>query len=347
MESSKHRSPSVEIPVWLRSHADRPKWVSGVTPSTTCGEVLGSVLRGRGLDLSEHALVEQWRGVERPLPNSARVCQIWSAWGEERERVRFVVKRIRIRSATAAARGTVAAATASGEPVARSRRVRRRNSNGSAASVKQASDTVHPKKIRSKAANDVSSPPTSAMSKNIEDMMKIILSQGKLICEELKQMDHPMAARSYEAGLNKSLASVSSAMPPKKREKSVPNLSTASSSLDESNGDEAASLEQELEDARNLARELSRLYAINEELAASETKMHILSSNLGQLTSERCKALTTAEAEASKMRKVNEVRTFLYTLIVFKSKALVFSVSYDLSYLHLFNGLSNFNCRPR
>ena len=39
-------------------------------------------------------LVEQWRGVERPLSNSSRVVKLWQAWGEERSQVRFVVKRI-------------------------------------------------------------------------------------------------------------------------------------------------------------------------------------------------------------------------------------------------------------
>ena len=38
-------------------------------------DVLASVLRGRGLDLGEHVLVEQWRGVERPLANAASICR--------------------------------------------------------------------------------------------------------------------------------------------------------------------------------------------------------------------------------------------------------------------------------
>ena len=40
---------------------------------------------------------------------------------------------------------------------------------------------------------------------------------------------------------------------------------------------------QELDEARRLAAELTRLSAMNEELAATETKLHLLSSNLGQL----------------------------------------------------------------
>ena len=40
---------------------------------------------------------------------------------------------------------------------------------------------------------------------------------------------------------------------------------------------------QELEEARRLAAELSRLSAMNDELAATETRLHLLSSNLGQL----------------------------------------------------------------
>ena len=126
-----------EIPFWVH---DRPKWVSGISKSTTCQDVLQSLVLAErksgktpalppsssgsaGLGVSQHqaqqskensrttgkdqeltpkevskglALVEQWRGVERPLSNSSKILKLWLAWGEERSQVRFVVKRISV-----------------------------------------------------------------------------------------------------------------------------------------------------------------------------------------------------------------------------------------------------------
>ena len=110
-------------------------------------------------------------------------------------------------------------------------KVRRRNSNGSAASVKQASDTVHPRKMRCSVDG-------SALSRNIEDMMKIIAAQGRVISEELDRMNattsqqqqpRNLASRSYDAGLNRSTSSSSAAAMrslerPRKRERSEPAL---------------------------------------------------------------------------------------------------------------------------
>ena len=121
-------------------------------------------------------------------------------------------------------------------------KVRRRNSNGSAASVKQASDTVHPRKMRCSVDG-------SALSRNIEDMMKIIAAQGRVISEELNRMNHEcvatpsqqprnLASKSYDAGLNRSTSS-SAAMRslerPRKRERSEPALNQrqATSSAEE------------------------------------------------------------------------------------------------------------------
>ena len=107
-------------------------------------------------------------------------------------------------------------------------KVRRRNSNGSAASVKQASDTVHPRKMRCSVDG-------SALSRNIEDMMKIIAAQGRVISEELdrmhatsQQQPRNLASKSYDAGLNRSTSSAvamrSSLERPRKRERSEPAL---------------------------------------------------------------------------------------------------------------------------
>ena len=119
-------------------------------------------------------------------------------------------------------------------------KVRRRNSNGSAASVKQASDTVHPRKMRCSVDG-------SALSRNIEDMMKIIAAQGRVVSEELNRMNataptsqqpRNLASKSYDAGLNRSTSS-SAAMRslerPRKRERSEPALNQrqATSSAEE------------------------------------------------------------------------------------------------------------------
>ncbi len=98
------RPPPREIPVYLRSRG-RPKFVSGVDEATTCRQVLDSVLMSerqahlreeRGEEEEEEfVLVEQWRGVERPLAAGSRILALWDAWGEEQARVRFVIKRVR------------------------------------------------------------------------------------------------------------------------------------------------------------------------------------------------------------------------------------------------------------
>ncbi len=71
-------SYSAEIPVHIRSRGGRPKWVSGVGAATTCDEVLRSLLAAAEGPYSlaskddEFVLVEQWRGVERPLAGGSR-----------------------------------------------------------------------------------------------------------------------------------------------------------------------------------------------------------------------------------------------------------------------------------
>ena len=95
-----------EIPFWIH---DRPKWVSGISKQTTCQDILLALVKAEKKNKTKDeadddvaskeisrqlALVEQWRGVERPLANSSRILKLWQAWGEERKEVKFVVKRI-------------------------------------------------------------------------------------------------------------------------------------------------------------------------------------------------------------------------------------------------------------
>lgn len=159
-----------EIPFWVH---DRPKWVSGITKSTTCADVLQALViaeRKSKKELSEPpeeareisknlALVEQWRGVERPLSNSSKILKLWLAWGEERSQVRFVVKRISAQQQ---------------RPNSRSARPRRRNSRAnSIQSDTKKYDTLHP----------------SALNKpDLEKLMRIILTQGETIHWQLKKL---------------------------------------------------------------------------------------------------------------------------------------------------------------
>jgi hypothetical protein len=94
----------VEIPFWL--YPDKPKWVSGIRAHTTCRDILLSLVRSDSNKMFDESdvvdkklvLVEQWRGVEKPLSPSSHILKIWSAWGDERKQVRFVVKKISTRN---------------------------------------------------------------------------------------------------------------------------------------------------------------------------------------------------------------------------------------------------------
>ena len=81
-------------------------------------------------------LTEKWRDVERPLSNDAKILKIWTAWGDEKKFVKFVVKRVSERSQSSSNNHR--------------KRLRRR---GSVSSV----DELHPKAlhIKSKAHDKV------------------------------------------------------------------------------------------------------------------------------------------------------------------------------------------------
>uniref|UniRef100_UPI00398F7784 ras association domain-containing protein 10-like n=1 Tax=Pristiophorus japonicus TaxID=55135 RepID=UPI00398F7784 len=87
-----------KISVWV---CQEEKVISGLTRRTTCADVIAALLEESGLDGGSHKLlsgaphsycmVEKWRGLERTLPNKTKVLRLWSAWGEEREKVTFVL----------------------------------------------------------------------------------------------------------------------------------------------------------------------------------------------------------------------------------------------------------------
>ncbi len=189
-----------EIPFWFH---DRPKWVSGISRSTTCQDVLHSLLRAhaaktqgqqRSADEVRSAakqlvLVEQWRGVERPLAGGSRILKLWQAWGEERSQVKFIVKRMSISSSSgkngdAPAAGVSSAASYS-SLTRGGRRARRRNSRLSSAS--SAGQALHPSALV-RTAGLVSSSSSSGKTGDIERLMRVILTQGETIHAQLRRL---------------------------------------------------------------------------------------------------------------------------------------------------------------
>eukprot|EP00061_Rhincodon_typus_P017113 g45668.t1 len=98
-----------KLSVWL---CQEEKLVSGLTRRTTCADVVAALLeesRRSGSpalsgEPSSYCLVEKWRGFERTLPDKTRILRLWNAWGDERERVTFVL----LKSQAAAAGGGAA-----------------------------------------------------------------------------------------------------------------------------------------------------------------------------------------------------------------------------------------------
>ena len=308
-----------EIPFWLRS-TEKPKWVSGIDHATSCSDVLISLLSSKlgsesgGGPASpskiarDFTLVEQWRGVERALSRSSKILKLWLAWGEEKDHVKFVVKRIHSSSKTTTAASSSAAAGSSqprDKPVKQRHRVRRRNSGSSSIVSSRVSDTLHPKKI-ARAVNSTAEtggkrslqlppPPTSALSQNIEDMMKIILSQGRLICNELHRLDDPSVSTLSPRGESQHAAAAASSsthqalpfqqsVPSRRKSKSVQALDEVDLSFELFEEEQLPpEVVEEMARTRSLTMELARVHAMNEELQNVETKLHILTSNYLQM----------------------------------------------------------------
>ena len=223
---------AAEIPFWIH---DRPKWVSGISRHTTCQDVLHALVKAerkanpdqKSTNKSEKsedvtcrkisrqlALVEQWRGVERPLSGSSRILKLWNAWGEERNQVKFVIKRISSSSsASSLVAPPVTSITSSQVPAVpgrlpnglgstlptRSRKPRRRNSRASACSsargsvvknqsgeddLYKRSETVHPNALLKKSKSSSS----GLIHDDIERLMRIILTQGETIHAQLRRL---------------------------------------------------------------------------------------------------------------------------------------------------------------
>ena len=95
--------------------------------------------------------MEEWKGVDRPLNHTARILKLWDGWGDDKCKVRFVVKRLTTERH-------------------KSRRKRRSHME----STRMTDGVLHP----------------SAISKNsdIEKLMRTILAQGETIREQLEKL---------------------------------------------------------------------------------------------------------------------------------------------------------------
>jgi Ras association domain-containing protein 9/10 len=209
----------VEIPFWL--YPEKPKWVSGIRSHTTVRDILLSLVRSDSKatfdesDVREKRLflVEQWRGVEKPLSQSSSILKIWNAWGDERNQVRFVVKKMSSSSTKNVDYASFKNAEKSVKNVEKSMKSvelsdskrkmrRRRNSVSSAGSF---ADEPHPRRLaqmsevemsqrliektqRLVEMSQVKKDQGDVFDEHIEEMMKIIVTQGKRICEELKRV---------------------------------------------------------------------------------------------------------------------------------------------------------------
>ena len=282
-----------EIPFWVH---DRPKWVSGIGKSTTCQDVLHSLVlaerkaanagkpglslpkssannsgslsrkESKGEDSSAReiskglALVEQWRGVERPLSNSSRILKLWLAWGEERSQVRFVVKRISVS-------GGVSGVQTLGPSRPRSR-PRRRNSRASATSDTKKADTLHPSALTKG---------SSRSSGDLEKLMRIILTQGETIHWQLKKLqeregqiesieDEVHQSRTKTAGKDYLLnAYLSQDQQSKtKKDSGVPN----------------PGLETTTDGLQDILEALGKIFNLNEKITEAEEKVQDLESKL-------------------------------------------------------------------
>lgn len=330
-----------EIPFWVH---DRPKWVSGISKSTTCQDVLHALVLAErkagvnkanqhlpgvpGADIIKKkeakeeelasreiskglVLVEQWRGVERPLSNSSKVVKLWQAWGEERSQVRFVVKRISMTTGgSGGAQNHAMPSTSSSSRQTRSR-PRRRNSRASATSdsTKKATDTVHPSAL-TKPSHQKPHPSTTTAttSSDLERLMRIILTQGETIHWQLKKLqdregqiesiEHEVhQSRTKTAGKDYLLNAYLS------QDKSKHVQSGSSSSKDTSNKFEATA-----EGIHEILEALGKVFSLNEKITEAEEKASNLESQLSvkQSPNPDVPGFDTLQGELKDLRTSND-----------------------------------------
>ncbi len=72
--------------------------MTGLGRRTTCDDIIYALLRSDAnpnefIDVTNYAIIERWRGVERPLKGRTKILKVWRAWGGERRHVAFYVRK--------------------------------------------------------------------------------------------------------------------------------------------------------------------------------------------------------------------------------------------------------------
>ena len=85
-----------EVPVFVDGVQ---KWVTGLTPKTTCDDVIHSLLINMGCPtpheaVFDYALFENWRGIERPLKGRSKFIKLCKDWGGEGCNVELTMRKI-------------------------------------------------------------------------------------------------------------------------------------------------------------------------------------------------------------------------------------------------------------
>jgi len=71
------------------------KEVQNIRTKTTVNDVINALLRDQkdAQTPSDWVIVECWRGIERPLPPRTRLLKVWCSWKDEKQFVKFYLKR--------------------------------------------------------------------------------------------------------------------------------------------------------------------------------------------------------------------------------------------------------------
>lgn len=86
---------TLELPIHI---GGCQKWVTGLGRRTTCDDIIYALIRHEAnpneyVDVTNFAIFERWRGVERPLKGRIKILKVWKAWGAERHHVQFYVRK--------------------------------------------------------------------------------------------------------------------------------------------------------------------------------------------------------------------------------------------------------------
>lgn len=254
--------------------------MSGLDESTSCQDILRSLaasnvaswLKSEDVEQKKLLLVEKWRDVEQPLASEAKILPIWRSWGEEQKYVKFVVKRVSLRSHLRKKRKSM---------MTMSRR-------SSISSI----DEVHPNVVKLHQQQ----PDQEVV---IEEMMKIIELQRKVITEELNKSKKKAKIKDLKVILDElhKLASLNDKL--QFAEESVDRLEIALK-LSSNNSEEDRLIQDHLECAKT---EVSKLKEANNE-ANEEVKDNQKSlEKMEEIKAERKLALKRLEYDVNVIEK--------------------------------------------